>query len=199
MPIRTINSPLTTYAKEAAVIGRLLAGYGELEYRLVECGTHVLGSMELAFDTLFCIRGEMNRLKIANSLLRIRFRNSNLLSEYDEYLKGMDHCRMIRNQYAHCHYATGPRQLCIFSMEEAVKRVGFHTVSTLYKINLGTLKRQESYFLYVEQGLRYLVYKYCLNSNIKVEPWQITRKPRKPKKPPINSGYLDKNSPTIYI
>jgi hypothetical protein len=62
-----------TYSDEAKIIGNLLAGYTDLEVGLLNC-IQVVRAFE--FDTvlkaMFRVRGETNRIKIADALGRVR-------------------------------------------------------------------------------------------------------------------------------
>src|SRR5688500_6557574 len=58
------------YPKEAAIIGRLLAGYGDLEYELHLSLGAALGSDEAALRAMFRVRGEKQRIQIADALMR---------------------------------------------------------------------------------------------------------------------------------
>jgi len=56
--------------KEAEIIGRLLAGYGELEFIVYECVKVALGRSTIAARLLFRVRSEKTRLDIADAILR---------------------------------------------------------------------------------------------------------------------------------
>ena len=45
------------YPNEAAILGRLLAGYGELEFIYAQCLAETIGNQETALRTYFGIRG----------------------------------------------------------------------------------------------------------------------------------------------
>ena len=90
------------YPQEAAIIGRLLAGYGELEFELYHCVAGITGDFDTVFKVMFRPRGETQRIDIADSMGRTRFRDVDLGDRFSEAVSDMRYCRKIRNQYAHC-------------------------------------------------------------------------------------------------
>jgi hypothetical protein len=78
----TLMPAFHRHAQEAAIIGRLLMGYGELEFMLSGCLGRVLEDMERAQRTLFVIRGETNRLRIAEELTRYPYFQKKLGAEF---------------------------------------------------------------------------------------------------------------------
>jgi hypothetical protein len=58
------------FLKEAAILGRILAGYGELEYDLATAMGSALNDDDLAFRLLFRNRGEEQRISIGDIILR---------------------------------------------------------------------------------------------------------------------------------
>ena len=91
------------FPKEAEIIGRLLAGYGEIEYDLSCCLEAAINDGETARRSMFRVRGEKQRIDVADALMRHKYKDSNLLAEYDEAIAATHSCRKIRNQYSHCH------------------------------------------------------------------------------------------------
>ena len=93
------------FPNEAAIIGRLLAGYGELEYLMAMCLGAALGDEKTAIRVLFRMKSE--RVTVANSLLSIS--RTLTLHKYTAAIGNMRHCTNIRNQYAHCNWEYSPR------------------------------------------------------------------------------------------
>ena len=95
--------------REAAIIGRLTAGYGELEYTMAECLGATLGDKESAFRTIFRLRTESGRLEAVDALMRPVFAAAQLGSQYAQAIGAIRQCLKIRNELAHCHWADDPR------------------------------------------------------------------------------------------
>ena len=123
------------WPEEAAVIGRILAGYGELEFRLSKLVGYAMGgeysaAHRKALRVLFQRRGEAARLELAHTLaadeLRKVVASPSGRNVYEDAKKAMDECREFRNMLAHCHFGTlkhGRRTDGLFfvSLENAVK------------------------------------------------------------------------------
>lgn len=91
------------FPDEAAIIGRILAGYGELEYLMAMCLGAAMSDELTAQRVLFQMKSE--RVKVADSLLEPLCRRARLLGPYSAAYGGMRHCAKIRNQYAHSNWA----------------------------------------------------------------------------------------------
>jgi hypothetical protein len=67
---RSILAPFLTFHEEAAIIGRLLAGYTALEVGLMNCVQVVRDDFDAVFKAMFRARGETFRIEIADALGR---------------------------------------------------------------------------------------------------------------------------------
>lgn len=90
---------------EAAIIGRLLAGYGELEFSLAFCLGVVLGDHIVGIKAFFRLRSESSRLEVTDALMRDAIAAQGIEGEYAQAIGCIRHCLKIRNKYAHCHWA----------------------------------------------------------------------------------------------
>src|ERR1700743_691858 len=90
------------FPKEMAVIGRLLVDYGELELDLMSC-VQVLGDYDInsTLKSMFRIRGETNRIDIADALGRVPYTAVKMQAEFDAVIAAMRQCLKIRNMYGH--------------------------------------------------------------------------------------------------
>ena len=95
---------------EGATIGRLLAGYGELELELALCVGHAIGlrteDMRRAFRSIFTTRNADDRIKLAKKMAQQPMRLTGLKDEFAEAIVAMRACKDIRNQFAHCIWAS---------------------------------------------------------------------------------------------
>jgi hypothetical protein len=148
------------FAGEAAIIGRLLAGYGSLESALSSCVTMTRDDLDMVIKTMFRARGETQRIDIADAIGRPSYRTLGLENMFSEAIADMRFCLKIRNQYAHCQWhddLTG--RLCFVNMEEIAKE---HTIITnlvaltFHYLDTVLLTHQESYFVYVADCLLFL-------------------------------------------
>lgn len=140
--------------REGDLLGRLLAGYGELELEMCACVAATTDDLNGAIKMLFSIRGEYNRIKTANSMMKAAYASAGLASKYNRTMANMDWCRTVRNQYAHCNwYHTTSEGLCFVDLERTAKLKTKITsvVAHRYPIDAVLLKRQETYFAYVRE------------------------------------------------
>jgi hypothetical protein len=104
---------------EGMIIGRLLAGYGELELLMCMCLIVVEGIIDIPIRNVFSTRGAERRIEIAENALQADFTKAGLMAELAQALADLDWCRQIRNQYSHCHwYWTAQEGLCFVNLEE---------------------------------------------------------------------------------
>src|SRR5258707_682232 len=91
------------FTEEGTIIGRMLLGYGELEFELLSCAAEVVGR-DVALKVLFRARGEKQRIEIGDAIVRPQFKGTQLETHYAETIGALHWCRTIRNQYAHSHW-----------------------------------------------------------------------------------------------
>jgi hypothetical protein len=144
---------------EGIIIGRLLAGYGELELELCACRIAVEGILDIPIRELFGERGEKKRLRTATAALRSDYTRAGLITDVTQALDDLDWCRQIRNQYAHCHwYWTSAEGLCFVNLEELATQLTHILALTngRHPVSLALLEAQEAFFWYVKQCLMHL-------------------------------------------
>ncbi len=61
------------YPKEAKLIGRILAGYGELEFGLCHCVGQARNDLDMVLKVMFRARGEKQRIETADAIGRSQF------------------------------------------------------------------------------------------------------------------------------
>lgn len=144
---------------EGVIIGRLLAGYGEIELQMCACLIAVEGILDIPIRKIFGKRGAEERIKIGQAALEPNFTNANLLSDLTEALADLDWCRQIRNQYSHCQwYWTTQERLCFVNLEDLAKQQNAisSAMTNKHSIDVSLLESQENYFWYVKQYLMHL-------------------------------------------
>ena len=160
-----------TFPKEMPIIGRILVDYGELELDLMNC-VQVARARDLnsTLKTMFKIRGEASRIQIADALARVPYTALGLGSEFEIMINSMDHCRKIRNKYAHAYWHDPDmgKALCYVSLEELAKEdvpVNDLTNLTFFSLDEPLLLEQEAYFDFVRKFMMYLNYEGRFRSN----------------------------------
>jgi hypothetical protein len=181
--------------EEGVVVGRLLAGYGEIEMAMCACIIEQTPSYD--FDTpvrhLFTKRGEQRRISNARKALTAPYLSVNLQAELSTALDDMDWCRRIRNQYAHCQwYWTAHEGLCFVDLEAVANQSAAITDLTRNKmpIKLRLLQEQWEFFEFVFSTFDYLRWEYRIRRDKKLGSTRanpVFAKPSKRTRPGLHS------------
>ena len=158
----TIMPTFGRYPQEAAIVGRLLAGYADLELELCYCVACARDDFDMVFKSLFRSRGETQRIDIADAMGRQEYRELRLSTHFEEAIAGLRYCLKIRNQFAHCQWhddLTG--KLGFVQLEDLAKSnppVTDLGAVTIQHLSLKLLQKQEAYFGFIARCLRYINY-----------------------------------------
>jgi hypothetical protein len=87
-----------SFPNEAAIIGRLLAGYAELEIGLLHCVSGVREDFDAVLKAMFRTRGETRRIDVADALGRQLYRALDLANEFEVAISAVRYCLRIRIQ-----------------------------------------------------------------------------------------------------
>jgi hypothetical protein len=143
------------FPNEAAIIGRIIPAYGEIEFILAWCLGNSLGEPNTGMRLLYRLRSEANRVDIADALMSGPIAELVLEKEYQDTINAVRFCKSIRNQYAHCHWADDLKKgLYFVNVEEATKNLTLHFVWR--PVNVALLQEQEEYFVYCIECLNFL-------------------------------------------
>ncbi len=146
------------YPAEAEIIGRMVVGYGELEFILSQCVSAVLKSPGKAVKAMFRTRGEKQRLDIADALCRDLMDSAGLHDIYCTCLDAVKFCRQIRNLYAHAHWIVEPNGPLMFvDLEGMAKRTSSNLMINARSVEITELQEQEAYFNYTTVCLFHLL------------------------------------------
>ncbi len=113
--------------------------------------------------SMFRIRGETNRLDIADALGQEPYDRRGLASEFKQTVDAIRYCLRIRNKYAHAywHDPNQGTELCYLSLEELAKEEVFIkdlTSLMFYFIDEPLLLQQEAFFGYARDLIIYVNY-----------------------------------------
>jgi hypothetical protein len=158
--MRTIMPAFREFAEEAKIIGRLLAGYAELEIGLLNCVQIVRDDFDTVLKALFRIRGESNRIRVGDAFGRHTYADLGLQAEFEAGIGAMRHCVKIRNQYAHCNwYDDNSGKLAFANLEDAARLSAFVTdLRSLQPghVDVALLQEQEAFFGYTDDIFRFV-------------------------------------------
>jgi hypothetical protein len=151
---RSILGPFVKFRDEAAVIGRLSAGYTSLEVGLMNCVQVVRDDFDAVLKAMFRPRGETNRIDIADALGRHFYHDRGIGTEFEMGVAAVRHCLRIRNQYAHCvWYDDHSGKLAFVNLEEIARentRLKDLASLTVLHVDMQLLTAQEQYFVYAD-------------------------------------------------
>lgn len=141
------------HTKAGLVLGRLLTGYGELEFEMTLCVGAAVNDRDLTIRDMYQSRGEFARIRKAKTNLNRAAANQPLRELSARVLDDMDWCREIRNQYAHCQWWGSSTPLSFINMEEVAEVIGVTGPLEGYKrsLDMQVLTEQEQFFGYVRQ------------------------------------------------
>jgi hypothetical protein len=189
---RSILAPFDTFQAEAAIIGKVLAGYTTLEVGLMHCVQVVRDDFDAVLKAMFRARGETQRIDVADALGRYFYHDRGLGTEFEMAVGSVRYCLKIRNQYAHCvWYDDKSGKLAFVNLEEIAKRndrLPDLTSLTVLHVDAPLLIDQEAYFVYADALLAWTNYEGRLrDGKIRSNPLQ---KPSPMKQPPMNIPYV---------
>ncbi len=172
------------FPKEAEIVGRLLAGYGEIEWEICTCLGEAIDDNEAAARALYRTRGEKQRIDIADALMRHLYNKAGMLNDYVEAISAAHWCRRIRNQFSHCRWWDDPNGLYFLDLERGAQAAG-PVMAKVFHIDIGLLEKQETFFRYTLTALTYL------NREIRVRDGRLKNHrwtmPHKSPKPPLHT------------
>jgi len=151
--------------EESAIIGRLIAGYGELEFLLAMCAgvalaarrkpnpkhtrpRHRIRYERIGIKRFFRIRGEQNRIEHAKKQMHKVFFKIGMRIDYIETMGAMATCLKIRNLFAHCHWEDHSKKPGLFfiDLEAAGRAPGRLVLKNFRHADGKTLAQVEDYF-----------------------------------------------------
>jgi hypothetical protein len=145
------------FPTEAILIGRILAGYADLEIDLMHCAKAVRGDLDLTLKAMFRGRGNKQRIDVADAVARQPYVDLKLGAEFDAAIAAVRLCLRIRNLYAHCiWWNDNSGQLAFANLEELAKENAVVTdlhALTVNHVTVSHLQDQFAYFEYADDML----------------------------------------------
>jgi hypothetical protein len=151
------------FPAEAASVGRLLAGYADLEISLMHCVQMARGGdLDTVLKAMFGRRGEARRINTANSLGKPAYDSLGLGSRFSTAISDMKFCLQIRNCYAHSlWHDANTGYLAFVNLEEMAKSSSKITdllSLTIRYLDMNILTNQERYLDFVDHSISFLNY-----------------------------------------
>jgi hypothetical protein len=156
----------TNFPKEGALVGRILAAYGELEIDIMNCVGIVtkLNDINDALKGMYGKRGETKRLDNAEQLGLPHYTKRGLGTEFSSAIDAARKCLEIRNLYSHCQWHDdNSGELAFVNLEElASRQAHVYAISDakMYHVTVRFLQDQEAYLHETSRFLQWLNYEY---------------------------------------
>ena len=173
--------------KNSASVGRLIAGYGEIEFLLgwtagtalacqtpiplgVSKGEHRNQYEREGLRQIFLVRRESDRIVAAKNISREAIKKSGLMAEYHDALFLTWTCLKIRNLFAHCHwYESKKRGLFFVNIEESAKDSQTFEFQTGHATS-EALDTAESYFTSAIAHFNYIAQALAVRNQVAIGP-----------------------------
>ncbi len=149
-------SLLVMFPAETAILGRILAGFGEIEYATARCVGGILNDEAAATRALFRLTGGDVRLQVADAILRPSLESAGLKDEYEAALGALRCSKTIRNQYAHAHWLPTAGGLYFTDLSKAAKTATGELIFAMRHIDVPLLHQQENYMEYARDWMMFL-------------------------------------------
>ena len=91
-------APFSKFSKEGDTIGRLLAGYSNIEVSLFHAVHVATGDFDAGSRKMFGIRSESKRIEAAEKLGLPEYQRLKLATDFEKALRVMRYCLKIWNQ-----------------------------------------------------------------------------------------------------
>lgn len=157
----TILRAFQDFPNEAALIGRMLAGYADLEIDLMHCAKAVRADLDMALKAMFRSRGNTQRIDVADALARQPYHALGIGTQFEMAIGAVRYCLRIRNLYAHCTWWNdNSGQLAFANLEELAKEnvavTDLHGLA-VHHVTVPHLERQFAYFEYADNQLIWVI------------------------------------------
>lgn len=157
-----ISKAFADFPAEAAVIGRILAGYTDLEIDLMNCVKSAREDLDTVLKAMYRGRGESKRIDIADAFGRQTYRKLGLGAQLEMAIGAVRYCTKIRNQYAHCIWWNDYSGALAFANIEEIAKLNEPIVDlqgmNVHHISVTLLESQFAYFEYTSDLLIWVLH-----------------------------------------
>jgi hypothetical protein len=150
------------FPTEAALIGRILAGYTDVELDLMNCVKSAREDLDTVLKAMYRARGETQRIDIADAFGRQSYRQLGLGTQFEMAVGAVRHCMKIRNQYAHCIWWNDNSGKLAFANLEEIAKLNDVVLDlrgmSVHHVDSGHLASQFAYFEYASNMLVWVLH-----------------------------------------
>jgi hypothetical protein len=186
--------------RERNLIGKMLLAYGELEFAILGCVSQVLNDdIPTTTRILFRVRGETPRISVADAIMRPALaKYPKLRAKWITAYAAANHCKNIRNQYAHCHWQLVDKNLNFIDLDDEAKSSDdpiLDMTVTFRPIDRSLLEKQFKYFEYAVGCMYHLRDQLILRSGKTIRGHRVPEPKSIPRPPRDNRPVKDAPSP----
>ena len=178
--------PFAGFRREREIIGKILIAYGEMEHVLLDMLIAVLGDGQAAIRTMYQLRSESNRIAVAEAIITPWFERAKLGGQLKEGLDALNHCKNIRNNFAHCIWVSDDGILRFGNLETTAKSKGEKCQLVTHPLTLALLRKQWAYFEYAHHVLLWVGQQFR-DKNQQPQAGPLISKPRRVAPPSLHS------------
>ncbi len=140
-----INPAFIKRQEEAALLGTMVVGYGELDLSFASIAGMAIKHQFAVLEACHKVRSERGRLDIAIALSHEAFEEAGLKLQFCYTTQALGRCLRIRNQYAHAQWGdVAGLGLCMTNPENSFQRPLKPT--KWQPVPLDLLTKQEAFF-----------------------------------------------------
>jgi hypothetical protein len=154
----SINPAFKRHPDEAALVGRIVVHFGELEVSFCQNTSIALDANIPLMKALYSLKATSSRIDFMDGLIRNLYLGFELGKEYDISIAMLRYCLRIRNLFAHCNWADdhvyGNPGLYYADLQDSAK-TDFFTQDWKH-VDIPLLQKQEDYFAETQEWLSFL-------------------------------------------
>jgi hypothetical protein len=154
-----INPAFDDFPTEAAIVGRLLASFGEIEHLVCRNAARASNLTYEVLKALYRLRSTSSRIFAADALAAPRFKELGLQEDYDRTCTMVRTCLHIRNTFAHCMWGSEAKAhpSGLFYTDPQAAAETLETFDYQWRhVDTALLSAQVNYFSLALEWLQYL-------------------------------------------
>jgi hypothetical protein len=187
MPPMRLNPAFRRHPDEAAIVGRLVVGFGEIELAVCRNAGNGLGNYEVVMRALYKQRATSGRVDTADALIESAYADAGLAVMYASTMDMVRYCLKVRNHYAHCNWADDPNGSGLFfaDLQVSADSPPGQFEHLLRHVDVPLLEAQEVYFSNTLEWLDFIRHELAVSQGlVAVNVW-----PRPPElsQPPLHN------------
>jgi hypothetical protein len=179
-----INPAFRRHPEEAALVGRIVVHFGELEFSFCRSTANSLNMYVPLMKALYSLRATSSRIDFADGLIRNLYLGFGLEKEYDIAVSMVRFCLRIRNLYAHCNWVDDHSGnypgLFYADLQDSAKTPNLDL--DYRHVDVSLLQRQEDYFSETMEWLTFIDHEMAvklqrLSSHVWPRPSELEQPP----------------------